>query len=70
MQLFAYYSCPWVRKSLGLDFRQFVDTINVFSTGTGAELALRFPGPNEELICECVSCPYLATLLSRADIAS
>lgn len=52
MQLFARYSCQWVRKSLGLDFKQFVDTLNVFATGTGAELILRYPGPNDELICE------------------
>lgn len=52
LQLFSHYSCPWVRKALGLQFTQFVDTLNVFALGTGAELVLRFPGPNEELICE------------------
>ncbi len=29
-----------------------MDTLNVFALGSGAELVLRFPGANEELICE------------------
>ena len=51
-QLFSHYSCPWVRRAFGLQFGHFVGMLNVFALGSGAELVLRFPGPNEELICE------------------
>lgn len=52
LQLFSEYDCPWVRRGFGLHFNQFMDTLNVFALGSGAELVLRFPGANEELICE------------------
>ena len=52
LQLFLEYDCPWVRRGFGLHFNQFMDTLNVFALGSGAELVLRFPGANEELICE------------------
>ena len=52
-QLFTHYGCPWVRRAFGLHFGHFVDMLNVFALGSGAELVLRFPGPDEELICEC-----------------
>lgn len=52
LQLFAEYSCPWVRRAFGLNLSQFMDTLNVFALGSGAELVLRYPGANEELICE------------------
>ena len=52
VQAFSEYSCPWARKAFGLNFSQFMDTLNVFALGIGAELVLRFPGANEELICE------------------
>lgn len=52
LQLFSEYTCPWVQRGFGLHFGQFVDTLNVFALGSGAELVLRFPGANEELICE------------------
>lgn len=56
-QLFSHYSCPWVRRAFGLQFGHFVDMLHVFALGSGAELVLRFPGPDEELICEYGSCP-------------
>ena len=58
LQLFTHYSCPWVRRAFGLHFGHFVDMLNVFALSTGAELVLRFPGPDNELICEyaCFSC--------------
>ena len=53
LQLFTHYSCPWVRRAFGLHFGHFVDMLNVFALSAGAELVLRFPGPDNELICEC-----------------
>ena len=52
LQLFSEYDCPWVRRGFGLHFNQLMDTLSVFALGSGAELVLRFPGANEELICE------------------
>ena len=52
LQLFSEYSCPWVQRAFGLNFSQFMDTLNVFGLGSGADLVLRYPGANEELICE------------------
>lgn len=48
---------------MGLHFAQFVDTLNVFALGSGAELVLRFPGRNEELICEFDHSPHAACAL-------
>ena len=44
---------PWIRKVFGLPFGLLVDTLHVFNAGA-AELVLRYPGVNQELICECV----------------
>ena len=60
VQLFSHYSCPWVRRAFGLQFGHFVDMLNVFALGGGAEVVLRFPGPDEELICECALGPMPA----------
>ncbi|EIE20452.1 hypothetical protein COCSUDRAFT_67371 [Coccomyxa subellipsoidea C-169] len=69
-ELFSHYDCPWARKPLGLHFARFVDTLNVFALGSGAELVLRFPGPNEELICEMTEDGSMAQLCTYARIDS
>lgn len=53
MQMFASYRCPWVRRVTGLSFNAFIDVLSVFATMAGAELFLRYPGPDDELVCEC-----------------
>ena len=50
-QLFAEYRCPWLRKTLGLSYSLLVDTLNVFASGSSDEVVMRFPGPNQELLC-------------------
>ena len=50
-QLFVEYDLPWIRKEFGLQFGLLVDTLQVFTAGS-AELVLRYPGANQELICE------------------
>ena len=52
-QLFGSYQCPWVRKVFGLSFSTLTDVLSVFATMTGAELLLKYPGPDMEMICEC-----------------
>ncbi len=51
-QLFAEYQCPWVRQVFGVPFARLLDSLAVFLTSSGAELAISFPGLNDELICE------------------
>ncbi|KAK9820866.1 hypothetical protein WJX81_006622 [Elliptochloris bilobata] len=50
-ELFVEYEVPWLRKEFGLQLGLLVDTLHVFTAGT-AELVLRYPGANQELICE------------------
>ena len=50
--MFASYECPWVRKVFGLAFNTLTDVLSVFATMSGAELLLRYPGPDMELVCE------------------
>ena len=64
MQLFVEYNVPWLRKEFGLQFSLLLDTLHVFTAGS-AELVLRYPGVNQELICECVYCPRLLLALIR-----
>ena len=52
MQMFASYECPWARKVFGLAFNTLTDVLSVFATMSGAELLLRYPGPDMELVCE------------------
>jgi hypothetical protein len=53
VQLFAEFECPWVRKQFGLQFSVLLDTISVFQSSLSqSDLVLKFPGANEELICE------------------
>ena len=53
VQLFADYRCPWVQKQFGLPYSLLLDTIYVFhSSLSQSDLVLRFPGADEELICE------------------
>ena len=54
-QMFASYHCPWARRVTGLSFTTLVDVLSVFATMAGAELILRYPGPDDELICECAA---------------
>lgn len=51
MQLFVEYTVPWLRKEFGLQFSLLLDTLHVFTAGS-AELVLRYPGVNQELIYE------------------
>ena len=52
LQMFAEFSIPWVRRTFGLHFHLFIDTLNVFASTPGSELSIRFPGPDEELLFE------------------
>jgi len=53
MQLFAEFECPWVRKQFGLQFTVLLDTISVFQSSLSqSDLVFKFPGTNEQLICE------------------
>ena len=54
-QMFASYHCPWARRVTGLSFTTLADVLSVFATMAGAELILRYPGPDDELICECAT---------------
>ena len=51
VQLFVEYTVPWLRKEFGLQFSLLLDTLHVFTAGS-AELVLRYPGVNQELIYE------------------
>jgi hypothetical protein len=53
------YELPWIRKEFGLPFGLLVDTLHVFNAGA-AELVLRYPGVNQELICEYACAPHQA----------
>lgn len=53
VQLFAEFDCPWVRKQFGMQFSILLDTISVFQSSLSqSDLVLKFPGANEELVCE------------------
>lgn len=54
-QLFAAVECPEGRQTFGLQWALLVDTLSVFASLGTADLELRYPGPNMELIFECVS---------------
>ena len=64
LQMFASYECPWVRRVTGLSFNTLIDVLSVFATMSGAELRMRYPGPDDELICE------YATQLNSSQLAS
>ena len=58
-QIFASYQCPWVRRVTGISFTTLIDVLSVFATMSGAEAYLRYPGPDEEFICECAAAQRL-----------
>lgn len=51
-QVFAEYQVPWERKTFGLHFHNFTDTLTVFASTSTSDLTIRYPGPNEELTFE------------------
>ena len=61
-QVFAEYHVPWDRKTFGLHFHNFTDTLTVFASTSTSDLTIRYPGPNEELTFECATCLCLGVL--------
>ncbi|KAK9785180.1 hypothetical protein WJX73_005914 [Symbiochloris irregularis] len=53
-EVFAEFQVPWVRKTFGLHFHTFTDTLTVFASTSTSDLTIRYPGPNEELTFELV----------------
>lgn len=50
--LFAGVDCPQGRQTFGLQWALLVDTLSVFASLGTADLELRYPGPNMELVFE------------------
>ena len=59
MQLFADFRSPGAKRTLGVPLNQLIDILNVFAIGFGGELSLKYPGPDNELLCECDSAQVL-----------
>ncbi len=64
LQLFSAFHCPGGRRLFSLPFAALLDTLLVFASAPGAELDLRYPGPNQELTLEYAPHPPFSSLLS------
>ncbi|KAK9824366.1 hypothetical protein WJX72_009731 [[Myrmecia] bisecta] len=66
--LFADYQLPAGRMEFGLTFSLLMDALNVFASGLGAELVLRYPGANSELVCEMTEAAEATTVCTYAQL--
>ncbi|CAG9460849.1 unnamed protein product [Pedinophyceae sp. YPF-701] len=50
--VFSTFECPGPSRTLGVRIQQLIDVLKVFACSPDAELRLRYPGPNAELLLE------------------